>query len=249
MKASRADRAQRRRAPAIRRRRRRARPRTRAAARGSAPCGPRRRPTDRRAGRARCSRAPSRARSACRERLAALDLRQHEAQRARQAALDLEDAVARFDQLAVGVEDRQPGADGRLGAACAGWRPRPAPTARLLGRRGPASGRLLASTTSMPGLDAPSSTSGVVSSAVRSTRIGLRERVLARTVSASAGLARRPPRVSARLLPACLPSDSSPTARAVRPPGSNTKPLVSIAAVSRSLLAPLALRRVHASSP
>src|SRR6266498_738790 len=43
------------------------------------------------------------------------DLRQHETQRPGQAALDLEDAVPRFDELAVAVEDRQPGPDGRLG--------------------------------------------------------------------------------------------------------------------------------------
>ena len=44
----------------------------------------------------------------------------------------------------------RPGADGRLGQHALVGAPRPAPTARRSARRGPASGRLLASTTSIP---------------------------------------------------------------------------------------------------
>ena len=190
--AARRQRLHRRRAPATRRRRRRARRRSPAGGPGSAPCGRRRCPTGRRAGRARCSRAPSPRRSAAENGRPRLDLGQHEAERAREAALDLEDAVARLDQLAVGVEDRQPGA--RRSPRCSRRRPALAASAASasLSARGPESGRLLASTTSIP---APSACrmSGVLSSAVTSTRIGSPSACSASAASASAGARRRPP--------------------------------------------------------
>ena len=101
-------------APATRPPRGRARPDSRAAAPGSAPCGPRPCPRGRRADRARCSRSSIAARTAGENGRPADDLAQHVAERAREQPSIRSTRSPDLDQLVVGVDDRQPGADGGL---------------------------------------------------------------------------------------------------------------------------------------
>src|SRR6185437_8042409 len=129
---------------------------------------------------------------------------------------------------------------------------RPAPTVASSSRRRPCAwaaarsasyfrlsvvtGRLLASTTCIPAPSAVVSVS-VVSSAVRSTRIGLVRAWRATNATASAALARRPPAALASGAPLALAAPSAASRRGEKPSASNTRPLRSISATMRSVSA------------
>ena len=139
-------------------------------------------------------------------------LAQQESQRAGQASIDAVDAVTRLEQLPGGVDDRQPGAHGRLEQQAPSTRARRGEERVAHPARRSVSGRLLASTTSMP-VSSTWRRMPAVSLAVTSTTTGRGSACFAMNASASVDVG-----CHAAARPAQWRAPSPSPARARQPP-------------------------------